>query len=118
MYKEYYPQNDWKCYLELINEKDDEKSHIKDEDLKFIKRVIGTYDLQFYSELNTSFERLALILRDEYDYAVNFSFSLEPSKLLIRTASNGANRHVIIWMDKDPKNIDLIHSTYLKNQKI
>ncbi len=60
-YIEYYPQNDWVNYLnESDNKENDPKDNI------FIKKVIQKYGLITNGKLDTSFQRLALALKQEY----------------------------------------------------
>jgi hypothetical protein len=67
-YVEYYPQNDWKNYLELVNGSNIEKS-----DKKFIEQLINKYNLRENGseKINTSFQSLVMTLRKEYDYFQN-----------------------------------------------
>jgi hypothetical protein len=62
-YIEYYPQNDWANYLsERENPKNDPK------DREFINRVISKYGLVVNGKLDTSFQRLVLTLKKEYEH--------------------------------------------------
>lgn len=62
-YIEYYPQNDWVNYLA---ERDNPKVDPKDRE--FIKRVISRYGLINNGKLDTSFQRLVLTLKKEYEH--------------------------------------------------
>ncbi len=62
-YIEYYPQNDWVNYLK---ERENPKLDSKDRD--FINRIISRYGLMVNGQLDTSFQKLVLVLKKEFEY--------------------------------------------------
>jgi hypothetical protein len=68
---EYEPQNDWVNYLSLLNSND---ASVTQKDREYIQNIIDRYQLRGKNgELNTEFYKFCLILRDEYEAAVNLN---------------------------------------------